>query len=71
MQKLLLLLFILIFMSACSAQDIKRSTYDALHNKQCMDETGTTINCDPDRMEYIDYKKQREGVIKKDSANSR
>ena len=64
MQKLLFILFILSFVNACSSQDIKRSTYDTLYNKQCMDDVGS-VNCDPDRLEYDEYMKQRESIINK------
>jgi hypothetical protein len=43
----------------CTTDAAKRSAYEALHQKGCMDRTGFP-NCDPQHPSYDTYQKQRE-----------
>lgn len=51
--------------TACTSESVKGSSYEALHQKQCMDRAGTP-NCEPGHESYDAYKKDREAVLKKD-----
>jgi hypothetical protein len=51
--------------SGCSAEAVKRATYETLYQKQCMDRVGTP-NCDRDRESYDEYKKEREEALNRD-----
>lgn len=44
--------------SGCSGEQVKRATYDALHDKECIDKVGYP-NCDPNRPSYDRYKRDR------------
>ncbi len=52
-------------MTACTSESVKRDSYEALYQKQCLDRTGTP-NCEPGHENYDAYKKNREAVLKKD-----
>lgn len=51
--------FLLLTLSACTSEAVKRGAYESIYQKQCMDRTGTP-NCDPEHKGYDDYKKERE-----------
>jgi len=44
--------------SGCSGEQVKRATYDALHDKECIDKAGYP-DCDPNRPSYDQYKRDR------------
>jgi len=44
--------------SGCSGEQVKRATYDALHDKECIDKVGYP-NCDPNRPSYDQYRRER------------
>jgi hypothetical protein len=46
----------------CTSDAVKRSAYEAVHQKGCMDRTGSP-NCDPEHPSYDAYKKQRDEVL--------
>ena len=50
---------------ACTSDQVKRSAYEAVYKKGCMDETGVP-NCDPEHMTYDEYTKDRERLVKPD-----
>lgn len=43
----------------CASDAVKRSTYEALYQKQCMDRSGAP-HCDPEHKSYEEYKKDKE-----------
>ena len=45
-------------LGGCTSEAVKRSTYDALHQRDCIERTGQP-NCDPDYPSYEEYKRQR------------
>lgn len=45
-------------LAACSSETFKRASYDALHQRQCIEQTGEP-NCDPNYPSYDEYKRQR------------
>lgn len=49
---------ILILLSACSAEQFNRAGYDALHQRHCIEQTGTP-DCDSDYPDYDEYQDQR------------
>jgi hypothetical protein len=53
-------------LAACSSVQVKRSAYEAVYQKSCMDQTGVT-NCDPEHMTYDEYRKDRERVLESES----
>lgn len=60
MEKLIFILLITIMLSACSSEQLKRSTYgaiDNLHRQQCYKEMGS--NCEK-RESYDTYQDRRE-----------
>ena len=59
------LLLIALAATACTSESVKRGSYEALYQKQCMDRTGTP-NCEPGHESYDAYRKDREAVLKKD-----
>lgn len=59
----ILITIILLLSAGCASEDIKRSTYSALQDKQCIEETGHP-NCDPDRMSYDQYKEEKRKLDK-------
>ena len=50
---------VLVVVSGCTSEQMKRATYDALHDRQCIKEVGYP-NCDPNRPSYDQYKKEKE-----------
>jgi len=58
----LLSIFLLIactLISACAYDNAKQLTYDALYNRQCVQEKGYA-NCDPDPLTYEEYESERQ-----------
>ena len=45
-------------LAACSSETMKRAGYDALHQRQCIEQTGEP-NCDPNYPSYDEYQRQR------------
>ncbi len=58
---ILLSLLALPTLSACSTEAVKRSAYESLHQKHCIDTTGSP-NCDPEHKHYDRYRKDRESL---------
>jgi len=55
----LLFFGILVLLSACSIEDVKRAGYDSLHQYQCNEQTGVgEPNCDPNHPSYDEYQDQ-------------
>lgn len=57
------LFMISVLCSSCASETAKRATYSALHDKQCIEDTGHP-NCDPERMSYDRYKEERDKLDK-------
>lgn len=57
---------LLLVASGCANQDPKRTIYNAMHDRQCIKDTGNP-NCDPDHMTYDEYKAQREKLNKENN----
>jgi len=51
----------LILLSACSVEQFNRAGYDALHQRQCIEQTGKP-NCNPDYPDYDKYQDQRSEI---------
>jgi hypothetical protein len=51
-------------LSACTSEAFKRASYDALHQRQCIEQTGEP-NCDPNYPSYDEYQRQRAEIPKK------
>jgi hypothetical protein len=49
--------------SACTTEAIKRSAYETVYQKHCVDQTGAP-NCNPEHKDYERYKKDREETLK-------
>lgn len=58
-------ILLVLALPACTSEAIKRGTYEASHQKHCMDTTGSP-NCDPEHKSYDEYKKDRDEVLKRD-----
>jgi hypothetical protein len=58
-----LAILLVLILPGCTSDAAKRSAYEALHQKWCMDRTGVP-NCDPDHKSYDAYEKEREEVLK-------
>jgi len=56
--------YLLLALSACTSEAVKSSAYEALHQKGCIDRTGTP-NCDPQHKGYDEYQKERNAVLQK------
>lgn len=63
---ILLSLLLLPFVSACSTETVKRSAYELLHQKQCIETTGSP-NCDPEHKNYDRYRKDRDSLKRPDA----
>ena len=50
--------------SACAYDNAKHLTYDALYNRQCIQEKGYA-NCGPDGLTYEEYEKERQELKNK------
>jgi hypothetical protein len=55
---LLLLLLGNGLLTGCTTEAFKHAGYDALHQRQCIEQTGQP-NCDPNYPSYEEYKRQR------------
>lgn len=53
---------LVVALSGCSTDDLRRVGYHALLDRQCMVETGRP-NCDPDRMSYDTYQQERAQLL--------
>lgn len=58
-----LIMLIASILPACSSDGVKRSAYEAVYQKDCMDRTGAP-NCDPAHMTYDEYRETRERLTK-------
>lgn len=58
---ILLSLLVLPILSACSTEAVKRGAYESLHQKHCIDTTGSP-NCDPEHKAYDRYRQDRESL---------
>ena len=61
--KIFLIITAYIVLSACTSEDVKRNTYKALIQKQCIEDTGEP-NCDSGQPDYDEYQRQREELKK-------
>jgi hypothetical protein len=59
------LVLLTLTLPGCTSEAVKRGTYDALYQKQCMDRSGVP-NCDAEHKSYEQYKKDREETLKRD-----
>jgi len=57
----LILLTLLMLLGGCSKEQMTRGTYDALHQRDCIERTGQS-NCDANYPSYEEYKRQRAEV---------
>ncbi|NOX91362.1 MAG: hypothetical protein GXP18_02600 [Gammaproteobacteria bacterium] len=57
----LLFFGILVLLGACSTEELKRAGYDALHQRQCIEQTGEP-DCDPNYPDYNEYQNQRSEI---------
>ena len=48
--------------SGCSGEEIKRATYEAAYQKNCIDQTDAA-NCDPAHKDYDTYRKERDQAL--------
>ena len=60
---LVLQILVVLLLSACDKEQVKQGVYTGLHDRQCVVE-GREPNCDPDRLPYDEYKKEREKMKK-------
>ena len=63
----LLNIFLLIactLVSACAYDNAKHLAYDALYDRQCIQEQGYA-NCDPDGLTYEEYERERQELQNK------
>ena len=56
-----ILFALLVVLGGCSQEQVKRSTYDALHQRECIERSGQP-NCDPNYPSYEEYQRQRAAV---------
>lgn len=61
----LILLSVCLFslLAACEKERVKEGVYHGLHDRQFVVDKNEP-HCDPDRMSYDDYKKEREKIKK-------
>jgi hypothetical protein len=52
-------------LSACTTESVKRGAYEAVYQKQCVEETRAP-NCDPEHKSYDEYQKEREDFLKRE-----
>ncbi len=53
-----------LFISSCAYENTKSLSYDALHTRQCLKDTGA-VNCDEEKIPYDEYEKQRQEILNK------
>lgn len=63
--KIFILITACLIFPACSSEDVKRNTYKALIQKQCIEDTGEP-NCDSGQPDYDEYRRQRDNLEKQD-----
>ena len=56
---------LVVVLPACTADSVKRGTYEAVYQKQCVDETRAP-NCDSDHKSYDEYKRERDDALKRE-----
>lgn len=59
MKRIGLALTLLLALSACASESVRRGAYEAVYQKGCMDREGR-LNCDPEHKTYEQYRKERE-----------
>ncbi len=67
MRAIYLVSIILLFFSTltgCASEGVKRSAYEAIYQKGCMDRVGS-LNCDPEHKGYDQYKNERGESLKR------
>ncbi len=52
---------LMVILSGCTSKQVKRSSYDALYQRQCIERTGQP-NCDPEHPSYEEYRRQRADI---------
>jgi len=55
------LALVVLLLSACEKEQVKESVYHGLHDRQCVVDKNEP-HCDPDRLPYDEYKKQRDAM---------
>lgn len=60
---LAIIVLLLPILTACTSEAVKRGTYEAVYQKQCMD-NAKVPNCDPEHKAYDQYKHDREEALK-------
>lgn len=58
-----LLMIAVALLFSCSDEQVKKGVYQGLHDRQCIVDKNEP-HCDPDRLSYEEYKKQREKMKK-------
>jgi len=58
------LIIVSVTLFSCSDEQVKKGVYQGLHDRQCIVDKNEP-HCDPDRLSYEEYKKQR-GEMKKE-----
>lgn len=56
---IVLSLLVLPLLPACNTEAVKRSAYESLHQKHCIDTTGSP-NCEPGHKNFDRYRQDRE-----------
>jgi len=59
-----MILGVMLLMQSCAYDNTKNLSYDALHTRQCLKETGES-NCDEEKMSFDEYEKQRKDILNK------
>lgn len=62
---LLAVVAIVIGVAGCTGEQVRRATYNALHDKNCIDKVGYS-NCDPNRPSYDQYQRERDKTLEQD-----
>ena len=57
-----LILAATLLVTGCSGDAVKRATYEAAYQKNCIDQTGAA-NCDPAHKDYDTYRKERDQAL--------
>lgn len=57
------LMIVVAMLFSCSDEQVKKSVYQGLHDRQCIVDKNEP-HCDPDRLSYEEYKKQRDKMKK-------
>jgi hypothetical protein len=59
MNRIAIAVMLLLTLSACASEPVRRGAYEAIYQKGCLDRAGKP-NCDPEHKSYDQYKKERE-----------